>query len=310
MKSSKIKTDCPVCGPGPTAPVGECHQLPVVKCCSCELMFVGECNEVAETEDFFRSDHVDNEDDTQKFYVNFRKDSLQREAAVISRLKPDGGRILDVGTASGYFLKQFAEAKNWDAVGVEPSAVSTKFAKEKFGLNVHEGYLSEQKFVDESFDVVTSLDAFNCHRTPNEDLSEIFRVLKPGGVFAIEIPGQSYRMLTGSGMLCRLFFGCSLRLNAGVNFYFYTTRALVAMAERAGFELSDSYAESTPINGNIVSRIAKQAYFSATAMLYRMTAGQVHYAPKEFLIFRKPEVATLKMPTAATLTDKSMKKAA
>jgi len=260
-------------------------------------MFVGACKDVAETEEFFRTDHVESEEETQKFYVNFRKDSLEREARIIRRLKPDGGRILDVGTASGYFLKSFSQREKWDAVGVEPSAVSTRFAREQFGLHVHEGYLSEQNFAEKSFDVVTSLDAFNCHRTPNEDLREIFRVLKPGGVFAIEIPGQSYRMLTGSGPLCRLFFGCSLRLNAGVNFYFYTTRSLIAMAKRAGFELEDSYAESTPLYGSLVSRVVRQAYFSATAMLYRLTAGRVHYAPKEFLIFRKSETRILSMPT-------------
>ncbi len=262
-------------------------------------MFVGECREVAETEDFFRTDHVESAEETQKFYVNFRKDSLEREARIIHRLKPDGGRILDVGTASGYFLKSFAGLKNWEPVGVEPSAVSTKFAREQFGLSVHEGYLTEQKFAAESFDVVTSLDAFNCHRTPNEDLSEIFRVLKPGGIFAIEIPGQSYRMLTGSGLVCRLLFGTSLRLNAGVNFYFYTTSSLVTMAQRAGFELENSYAESTPLYGSFASRMIRQTYFSASAMLYRLTSGRVHYAPKEFLIFRKAGSHVSSVPFSA-----------
>ena len=136
--------------------------------------------------------------------------------------------MLDVGTASGFFLKEFAGQKSWQVEGVEPSKVSTRYAQEKFGLNVRQGYLSEQNYGAESFDVVTSLDAFNCHREPNEDLAEIYRVLKPGGVFAIEFPGQNYRMLTGSGPLCRLLFGVPLRLNAGVNFYFYTTDAPVS----------------------------------------------------------------------------------
>lgn len=289
--SNVVKTDCPVCGPGSTTFAGECHDLPVVSCDICKLMFVGECSELEETEEFFRSEHVDSEEVTERHYVSFRSDSLKREAAVVKRLLPEGARILDVGTASGYFLNEFDENEGWDRVGVEPSAVSTKFAKTQFGLDVKEGYLGEQDFDADSFDVVTSLDAFNCHRTPNEDLQEIHRILKPGGYFAVEIPGQSYRMLTGSGPLCWLFFGCGLRLNAGVNFYFYTTQSLVTMAERAGFELTDSYAESTPSYGSLPARIAKKAYFTATSMLYRLTGGKVHYAPKEFLIFQKPERA-------------------
>lgn len=269
--------------------VGECHKLPVVKCDDCGLMFVGACRPIAETEEFFRTEHVDAEETTQLHYVSYRKASLQREATIVRRLVPEGGRLLDVGTASGYFLREFGETTEWQLEGVEPSAVSTRFACERFGLNVRQGYLHEQNYDSAIFDVVTSLDAFNCHRTPNEDLAEISRVLKPGGLFAVEIPGQSYRLLTGSGVLCRLFFGCDLRLNAGVNFFFYTTEALVTMASRAGFELLESYPEAMPSCGSAAARLGKTAYFKTTALLYRLTAGRIHYAPKEFLIFRKTQ---------------------
>ncbi|MDG1894470.1 MAG: class I SAM-dependent methyltransferase [Fuerstiella sp.] len=283
-----VKTECPVCGPASRTSVGECHNLPIVRCDVCQLMFVGKCSTVDETEEFFRNEHVDAEETTQLHYVSYRSDSLQREAAMVQRLVPNGGRLLDVGTASGYFLKEFQGAEGWNVEGVEPSAVSTNFARDQFGLNVHQGYLPEQNYPTQTFDVVTSLDAFNCHRTPNEDLAEIFRVLKPGGVFALEVPGQNYRMLTGSGMLCRLLFGVSLRLNAGVNFYFYTTSSLVAMASRAGLEMVESHPEAMPSHGSLPARELKTAYFHATSLLYRITSGKIHYAPKEFLIFRKP----------------------
>ncbi len=285
-----VETECPVCGPGPKTFVGECHELPIVACDDCGLMFVGACSTVEETEEFFRKEHVDAAETTQLHYVNYRKHSLKREAMIVRRLVPQGGRLLDVGTASGYFLREFIGVHGWDVEGVEPSAVSTRFARDRFGLDVRQGYLSEQKYGDEEFQVVTSLDAFNCHRTPNEDLAEIFRILKPGGIFAIEIPGQNFRMLTGSGLVCRLLFRCPLRLNAGVNFYFYTTRSLVAMVARVGFDVVDFWPESMPSYGSLPAQIAKRLYFDASATLYRLTAGQFHYAPKEFLIFRKPAV--------------------
>ncbi|MEO1983017.1 MAG: class I SAM-dependent methyltransferase [Fuerstiella sp.] len=283
-----VKTECPVCGPSSKTFVGECHDLPIVRCDVCRLMFVGECSTVDETEEFFRTEHVAAAETTQLHYVSYRKDSLQREAALVRKLVPDGGRLLDVGTASGYFLKEFQGAEGWNVEGVEPSAVSTNFARDYFGLNVRQGYLSEQNYGTETFDVVTSLDAFNCHRTPNEDLAEIFRILKPGALFAVEMPGQSYRLLTGSGLFCRLFFGVPLRLNAGVNFYFYTTSSLVAMASRVGFEVVESHPEGMPSHGSLPARLIKGAYFQATSLLYRMSSGRIHYAPKEFLIFRKP----------------------
>lgn len=296
--SKKTKTECPVCGPADTQSVGECHSHPVVSCVKCGLLFVGECDAVEDTEEFFRSDHVDAEETTELHYVTWRGKSLRREARLVRQLVSSGGRLLDVGTASGFFLKEFDNDNSWAVEGVEPSAVSTKFARERFGLNVRQGYLAEQAYADASFDVVTSLDAFNCHRTPNEDLAEIYRILRPGGYFAVEIPGQNYRMLTGSGIICRLLFGVPLRLNAGVNFYFYTTSSLVTMARRAGFELQASYPEAMPSIGRLAARVVKAAYFQATAMAYRFTGGRIHYAPKEVLVFRKPE--TLKIQSRKT----------
>ncbi|APZ94662.1 class I SAM-dependent methyltransferase [Fuerstiella marisgermanici] len=290
--TNKIETECPVCGPADRTLVGECHDLPVVRCVQCSLMFVGECDSVEDTEEFFRSEHVDAEETTELHYVNFRKESLKREAAIVRRLVPDGGRLLDVGTASGYFLKEFDDAENWRVEGVEPSAVSTQFAQQRFGLNVRQGYLAEQNYAAESFDVVSSLDAFNCHRTPNEDLAEMYRILKPGGFFVVEFPGQNYRMLTGSGPLCRLFFGCSLRLNAGVNFFFYTTEALVRMASRVGFEVRESHPEAMPSHGRLPARMAKFAYFRGTSAAYRLTGGRLHLAPKELIVFQKNSSAT------------------
>ena len=287
MTTTITKTECPVCGPNSTSFVGECHSYPVVKCDGCGLMFVGECSSVEETEEFFRTEHVDDEDTTELHYVSWRGDSLKREAAAVQKLFPEGGRLLDVGTASGFFLKEFDGLDQWQVEGVEPSAVSTRYANERFGLNVRQGYLNEQSYAADSFDVVTSLDAFNCHRAPNEDLAEIHRILKPGGYFAVEIPGQSYRLLTGSGPLCRLLFGVSLRLNAGVNFYFYTTKSLVTMAERAGLRLETSWPESMPSRGNLIARALKSTYFHTTAAMYQITSGRIHYAPKEFLVFRK-----------------------
>lgn len=289
--STTTATPCPVCGPAPTSFVGECHEYPVVSCDQCGLMFVGECASVEETEEFFRTEHVDAEETTELHYVSFRGSSLVREAAFIRDLVPEGGRLLDVGTASGFFLREFQDDFRWKVEGVEPSAVSATYAARKFGLDVRQGYLCEQNYDNDAFDVVTSLDAFNCHRSPNEDLAEIYRILKPGGAFAVEIPGQNYRMLTGSGLLCRMLFGVSLRLNAGVNFYFYTTQSLVTMAQRAGFEFESSIPESTPDCGNMLARMAKRIYFHTTAAMYRLTRGRVHYAPKEFLIFRKPAQA-------------------
>ncbi|MFN9719226.1 MAG: class I SAM-dependent methyltransferase, partial [Planctomycetota bacterium] len=176
-------------------------------------MYVSECQDPSETQEFFRKKQITDPQSTKTAYVDYRRKSLERGAARIRNLVPGGGRLLDVGTASGFFLRQFVDHPGWKTEGVEPSRVSADYARRTFGVTVHDGFLAEQNFPASCFDVVCSLDAFCCHRTPREDMQEFFRILAPGGFLAIEIPGHRFRMLTGSGFLYRTMTGRSLRLN-------------------------------------------------------------------------------------------------
>ncbi|MEZ6061040.1 MAG: class I SAM-dependent methyltransferase [Planctomycetaceae bacterium] len=286
--SSRVTVPCPICGPANRIPFTECSGFPIVRCCGCRLLFVGEAAPVEQTQDFFRSEHITDEGSTQQHYVDWRKDSLAREAAIIRRMYPDGGRLLDVGAASGFFLHQFQNQPSWEVTGVEPSCVSTAFARKHFGLRIHNGYLHDAAYSDETFDVVTSLDSFTCHREPAADLREIHRILNPGGLLAIEIGGLNFRLLKGTGILCRLLYGRPARLNAGVNYFYYNRTTLTMLAESCGFNYETSFAESMPTIGSTLVRAFKQSYFHMTAMAYRWSNGRASLVPKEFILFRKP----------------------
>ncbi len=290
-KISRKKTarvHCPICGPYRTSPVGVSNGLPIVTCQGCNLMYVSECPSLDDTLELFREEHMKDSRSTQVAYVDYRKKSLEREAVRIRGLMPQGGRLLDVGTASGFFLSQFHGRRDWQVEGVEPSRVSAQFARQQFGLRVHEGFLSEQAFCGSSFDVVCSLDAFGCHRQPQEDMQEFSRILKPGGLLAIEIPGHRFRMMTGSGLLYRAFTGRSLRLNAGVNFFYFTRSTLTQLAAMAGLEFKESHPESMPASGNRWTQFARNTFDRVSGALYRATHGRLNFCAKELCIFQKP----------------------
>jgi SAM-dependent methyltransferase len=182
---------CPICGPTPAEPIGNSNNLPIVRCCGCDLVFVAENIPLDCTQEFFRDEHIRDSDATRINYVNYRQKSLMRDAARIRRLVPQGGRLLDVGTASGFFLKQFQVQCTWQVEGVEPSRVSADFARREFELKIHDGFLSDQKFLDAAFDAVCSLDTFECHQQPREDMQELYRIVAPGRLLALEILFQS-----------------------------------------------------------------------------------------------------------------------
>ncbi|MCA9037031.1 MAG: class I SAM-dependent methyltransferase [Planctomycetaceae bacterium] len=291
--SEAVTLHCPVCGPEDRKVAGYSNDLQIVSCCGCGLMYVGESPPIDETEDFFREEHVPDEELAETAYVYKRQHSLKREAQLIRGLLPDGGRLLDVGTASGLFLAQFADDRDWCVEGVEPSRVSAMYARRNFNLKVHEGYLRDLQFSRDHFDVVCSLDAFLCHREPVEDMEEFYRILAPGGYLAIEIPGHHYRLMNSLLTRFRRRGRNTLRLNAGVNFYYYTRETLTKLAANAGFEFVESHPEAMPRTPNSLVRVLRNSYDASASLLYRMTGGRVHIAAKEFCIFQKPATITL-----------------
>lgn len=284
------QVSCPICGPTPTDSIGNSNNLPIVRCCGCDLVFVAENIPLDNTQEFFRDEHIRDSDETRRVYVNYRQKSLMRDAARIRSLVPQGGRLLDVGTASGFFLKQFQGQSSWQVEGVEPSRVSADFARREFGLKIHDGFLSDQRFPDAEFDVVCSLDAFGCHRQPREDMQEFYRIVAPGGLLAIEIPGHYFRVMLGSGVFQGKSKENSLRLHAGVNFFYYTRKTLTRLASLVGFEFVASHPEALPATGSRVNQLARSVYDIASGSLYRVTNGHCNLSAKELIIYRKPQI--------------------
>lgn len=100
------------------------------------------------------------------------------------------GRILDVGCASGFFLKA-AKDKGWDVYGVEPSKWFVDYAKEKYKIDVTCGTIFDTKYEDNFFDVITIWDVLEHTDDPMAVLNECSRVLKKGGILLINYPDIS-----------------------------------------------------------------------------------------------------------------------
>jgi SAM-dependent methyltransferase len=97
------------------------------------------------------------------------------------------GRLLDVGCATGLFLHEMALA-GWNALGVEPSPQAATYAHERTGLEVFQGWLGDAPFEPASFDVVTYWDVLEHTFSPSAELARCVRLLKPGGLLAINVP--------------------------------------------------------------------------------------------------------------------------
>src|SRR5688572_2104297 len=94
------------------------------------------------------------------------------------------GRLLEVGCGQGLFLER-ARALGWQAQGVEILAPVAERARER-GLEVFLGTLAEARLPEAGFDVVVMREVIEHVVEPVPLLRECARVLRPGGVAALQ----------------------------------------------------------------------------------------------------------------------------
>lgn len=96
-----------------------------------------------------------------------------------------GQKVLDVGCGNGYILSKYAKEKA-EVYGVDITPTAVELCEKRFsykGLsgNFQEANAEELPFADNTFDCICSMGVL--HHVPDTEkaVSEIFRVLKPGG---------------------------------------------------------------------------------------------------------------------------------
>jgi SAM-dependent methyltransferase len=109
----------------------------------------------------------------------------RRRLATLGALAP-GRRLLDVGTAGGFFLLD-ARARGWSTIGLEISLSAAAYAQSQ-GLEVLRGTVREAALGEETFDAVSMWDVIEHLHDPVRDLRKVRRALRPGGVLAISTP--------------------------------------------------------------------------------------------------------------------------
>jgi len=141
----------------------------------------------------------------------------------------DGGRILDVGCGSGWFLRTLDKTA-WDRFGVETGPEACRVAAEALGDDhVWKGDLIQAALPDSYFDVVTLWSALEHMNQPRSNLQEARRIIKPGGTLIVQVPNAvSYQ--------AKLFKRNWFALDVPRHRYHFSPEKLAQILKEAGFE--------------------------------------------------------------------------
>ncbi len=113
-------------------------------------------------------------------------DQFRKLAIRLSEELPAGGRILEVAPGPGYLAVELARQARYQVKGLDVSKTFVEIAKRnaeqaKVPVDFRRGNVSDMPFAANSFDLVVCRAAFKNFSQPVKAISEMWRVLKPGG---------------------------------------------------------------------------------------------------------------------------------
>jgi 2-polyprenyl-3-methyl-5-hydroxy-6-metoxy-1,4-benzoquinol methylase len=179
------------------------EQFEIKHCNTCGLKFTSNAKDEEHSGQYYQSDDYISHSNTGKGIVNtiyhlVRKYMLGRKRKLVEKVTGcKKGRILDVGSGTGFFLNEMKK-HGWEVTGTEKSPEARGFVKKKFNLSV---YPANElfNFDDQGYDVITLWHVLEHIHQLNENMEAYFRKLKPNGKLVVAVPnwtsfdGRYYR---------------------------------------------------------------------------------------------------------------------
>jgi 2-polyprenyl-3-methyl-5-hydroxy-6-metoxy-1,4-benzoquinol methylase len=186
---------CPLCGPIEARPAGAVTRdgatSAFVRCPSCGLLFVWPRPSREAIHAYYRAQGSGTSYATLEERVRDEAElydaRFSRRLNEIARYASPPGKLLDVGCQMGLFLAA-AQRRGWAVQGVELTEEAAAEARRRTGAAIWRGELAHAQHAAGSFDVVTCWHLIEHLLDPVALLREARRILKPGGLLALETP--------------------------------------------------------------------------------------------------------------------------
>jgi SAM-dependent methyltransferase len=107
-----------------------------------------------------------------------------------STLNVSSGRLLDIGSSTGFLLKAFQD-HGWQVSGIEISDSAAEYAIKHFSLDVRLGPVSPLTLRSDQFDIIVMLHTFEHLSDPLGTLKLLLPHLKNDGKLIIRVPNLS-----------------------------------------------------------------------------------------------------------------------
>lgn len=170
-----------------------------------------------------------------------RLPSYQRLLDYIRDLAPPPRKLIDIGAASCVFAKISRDA-GYDVVACDYSDDALEYGRREYGVNTLQSPAEQIDADDNSFDVVTIFHTVEHLADPHKVLTELHRILKPGGTIFLETPNYAPHAMMQKrfGLIWPLYKFLTKRQHGLPwvpfdHYYHWTHRHLADALSKAGF---------------------------------------------------------------------------
>ena len=244
---------CPLCNSDRTVRHLPRHYHEVWRCLQCDLHFVHPQPTQQDLEELYGKAYFHRDPDYEVGgYFDYEGDRANIERTFRARLRyiekvrPEKGRILDVGCAMGFFV-DVAEDAGWSAYGLDISEHAVERARLRHGDRVERGTFPEANPPADEFDAITMWDYLEHTQNPRQELSRAFDLLSEGGLLALTTP--DVRTWPAKIMGHRW-----MHLKPQEHLFYFSRRTLRRLLEEVGFRVLNIRSEGKFVSLELLLR--------------------------------------------------------
>ena len=255
---------CLICNSNEIHPIDGFEHAYLHQCSDCNFVFSNRIPLKSELDEIYK--------DEFNHTTYFSPITIKRYEKLLADFEPyrKTNRILDVGAGCGFFMET-AKKNGWDVVGTEISELCIDQCNKK-GLDIFRGDIKAINFDPEQFDVIVGLEIIEHVPDPKGMLTEIYRLLRKGGLLYITTPNfnaiNRYRLKGQYDVV-----------NYPIHLTYFTPKTLRNTAKSIGFNPKKICTTGYSITRVKTSKgTSNQAYISETSddeMLRQKIEGNV-----------------------------------
>lgn len=227
-----INHACPACG-GPGREHFTIGEYQLDRCSSCGFVYVRNPPSADDLAEAYRGMYATGEtyQPDERLHKKLKNWLLAKRIKQLT--KPGHRRLLEVGFGHGHLLRALQRDGSFTIEGIDYGEGAIPHLR-SLGLNVSTASIEQKRYPDASFDVVVGMHVLEHTQNPGRFVSEIHRVLRPGGRVYFQVPCISHWRAQLAGRDWKY-------LSPPYHLWYFSTEAMRRFLTRHGFRVLSAH---------------------------------------------------------------------